>query len=237
MDSKVSGGTIAFSEQTISMAEGSEIPRIEPNLRTTNEFTSPARFGVDDGLLDGDSPTQPPRTPLDPEGGVLDRPQFSPKPRTPPPFPWQPPRDDFPTEHPQEGYYINYSTKKTIAQGMMDLALLTANASQLRYIVHSPYWDLYHKINIGLIITSIVLQIVVGVFLIFIGRYDYRRKEHKLRAQVVNNITVILIFTITVLNIFIATFGVDDYRPYHAERPLLPPPRIDLLKSTSDTDP
>lgn len=49
MDSKVNGGTIAFSEQTISMAEGSEIPRIEPNLRTTNEFTSPARFGVDDG--------------------------------------------------------------------------------------------------------------------------------------------------------------------------------------------
>ena len=28
-----------------------------------------------------------------------------------------------------------YATKKTIAQGMLDVALLTANASQLKYIL------------------------------------------------------------------------------------------------------
>lgn len=28
-----------------------------------------------------------------------------------------------------------YATKKTIAQGMLDIALLTANASQLKYIL------------------------------------------------------------------------------------------------------
>lgn len=55
--------------------------------------------------------------------------------------------------------YVNYSTKKTIAQGMMDLALLTANASQLRYVLRSPYWDIYHKVNIGLISISIILQV------------------------------------------------------------------------------
>lgn len=42
---------------------------------------------------------------------------------------------------------------------MMDIALLTANASQLRYIMRSPYWDLYHKINVTLISISIALQV------------------------------------------------------------------------------
>jgi hypothetical protein len=28
-----------------------------------------------------------------------------------------------------------YATKKTIAQGMLDVALLTANASQLKYVM------------------------------------------------------------------------------------------------------
>lgn len=43
--------------------------------------------------------------------------------------------------------------------GMMDLALLTANASQLRYIMRSPFWDLYHRINVTLISISIALQV------------------------------------------------------------------------------
>ena len=80
---------------------------------------------------------------------------------------------------------INYTTKKNIAQGsdtiysytifaiqqtyslnlifvcqgMMDIALLTANASQLRYVMRSPYWDIYHQVNIALISISIALQV------------------------------------------------------------------------------
>lgn len=44
---------------------------------------------------------------------------------------------------------------------MMDIALLTANASQLRYVMRSPYWDFYHKLNITLICISIALQVLV----------------------------------------------------------------------------
>ena len=32
-----------------------------------------------------------------------------------------------------------YATKKTIAQGMLDVALLTANASQLKYVLQLGY--------------------------------------------------------------------------------------------------
>lgn len=42
---------------------------------------------------------------------------------------------------------------------MMDIALLTANASQLRYIMRSPYWDVYHEINAWLISISVALQV------------------------------------------------------------------------------
>ena len=43
--------------------------------------------------------------------------------------------------------------------GMMDIALLTANASQLRYIMRSPYWDVYHQANMVLISISLALQV------------------------------------------------------------------------------
>ena len=56
---------------------------------------------------------------------------------------------------------INYSTKKTIAQGMMDIALLTANASQLKSLLVAPNWDLNHKVNVSLITISIVCQVKV----------------------------------------------------------------------------
>ena len=37
----------------------------------------------------------------------------------------------------------------------------------------------------------------------------------------VNNISVALIFVITIINIFIATFGVDDRQTFRAHRPEL----------------
>ena len=53
-----------------------------------------------------------------------------------------------------------YATKKTIAQGMLDVALLTANASQLKYVlqVGEDNHPFYH-LMLALIILSIILQV------------------------------------------------------------------------------
>ena len=53
-----------------------------------------------------------------------------------------------------------YATKKTIAQGMLDVALLTANASQLKYVlqVGEEKHEFYH-LMLALIILSIILQV------------------------------------------------------------------------------
>lgn len=80
---------------------------------------------------------------------------------------WEPderPMQPLPPFDGDSRFTFNYATKKNIAQGMMDIALLTANASQLRYVMRSPYWDIYHKVNITLISISIVLQVIRHYF-------------------------------------------------------------------------
>lgn len=59
-----------------------------------------------------------------------------------------------------------YSIKKKIAEGMMDISLLTANANQLRFIMTYNYRTHTYYFSMSLIILSLVLQILVGIALI-----------------------------------------------------------------------
>lgn len=53
-----------------------------------------------------------------------------------------------------------YATKKTIAQGMLDIALLTANASQLKYVLQvGKERHPFYTLMVTLISISIVLQV------------------------------------------------------------------------------
>lgn len=59
-----------------------------------------------------------------------------------------------------------YSIKKKIAEGMMDISLLTANANQLRFIMTYNYRTNTYYFSMSLIILSLALQILVGIALI-----------------------------------------------------------------------
>jgi hypothetical protein len=52
-----------------------------------------------------------------------------------------------------------YAHKKTLAQGMMDLALLSANANQLRYVLDMGSSHPYFYPSAVLIATSLALQV------------------------------------------------------------------------------
>lgn len=52
-----------------------------------------------------------------------------------------------------------YATKKTIAQGMLDIALLTANASQLKYILQVGHRHEFYTLMLILISVSIIMQV------------------------------------------------------------------------------
>ncbi|XP_017133570.1 uncharacterized protein LOC108150117 isoform X1 [Drosophila elegans] len=109
-----------------------------------------------------------------------------------------------------------YQHKKTLAQGMMDLALLSANANQLRYVLETNTQHPYFYPSLLFISLSIIFQIAVGVGLIWNGRYNIKNEQEICRANKINNYTVIGIFIVTVVNVLISAFGVAERAPVPA---------------------
>ncbi|CAL1265025.1 unnamed protein product [Larinioides sclopetarius] len=103
-----------------------------------------------------------------------------------------------------------YATRKTVAQGMMDIALLTANASQLKHVLATADTHDYYLINLVLIGSSMTLQILVGILLVVVGRWNINKRKEQSVANVTNNVIVILIFLITVVNVLITAFGDEE---------------------------
>lgn len=106
-----------------------------------------------------------------------------------------------------------YQHKKTLAQGMMDLALLSANANQLRYVLESYNRHPYYYFSVTFISMSLILQVAVGIGLIINSRYNVKNQDDICKADRINNFTVIGIFLITIVNVFISSFGVADPPP------------------------
>lgn len=163
---------------------GPEIDDLEPEEKPPNGFDN---RGVDDGLL-----------PVEPRS--LDVPSF---PDGKSPFFPQPPLQTIPD--------VNiYQHKKTLAQGMMDLALLSANANQLRYVLQTDGGHPYYYPSLVMIGASLFLQIAVGIGLIWNSRYNVKDDDQMCKAERANNWTVIGIFLVTIFNVFISSFGVVD---------------------------
>ncbi|XP_060529429.1 ninjurin-A [Cylas formicarius] len=99
-----------------------------------------------------------------------------------------------------------YQHKKTLAQGMMDLALFSANANQLRYVLETFKSHPYYYPSLVLISISLILQVVIGVGLIWNAAYNVKDEKALCRANKINNFTII--FLVTVINVFISAFGV-----------------------------
>ncbi|XP_032291095.1 ninjurin-B isoform X1 [Drosophila virilis] len=61
----------------------------------------------------------------------------------------------------------NYATSKNVAEGLMDIALLSANANQLRFLITYNHEASTFYCSLVLVILSLVLQVLVGIALIF----------------------------------------------------------------------
>ncbi|KOC70605.1 Ninjurin-1 [Habropoda laboriosa] len=165
---------------------GPEIDDLEPDEKPSIGFDI---RGIDDGLL--------PSAPRTPEVSSF------PDSRMPVPFFPVPPLESIPD--------VNvYQHKKTLAQGMMDLALLSANANQLRYVLQTDGGHPYYYPSLVMIGASLFLQIAVGIGLIWNSRYNVKDDAQMCKAEKANNLTVIGIFLVTILNVFISSFGVVD---------------------------
>uniref|UniRef100_A0A3Q3NNR9 Ninjurin 2 n=1 Tax=Mastacembelus armatus TaxID=205130 RepID=A0A3Q3NNR9_9TELE len=102
----------------------------------------------------------------------------------------------------------HYANKKSTAESMLDLALLMANASQLKAVLEQgPSYSFYTPI-ITLISISLCLQVTVGILLIFIVRLNLNDEEKHSRLNTMENLAIGVIFIIMVSNVFITAFGV-----------------------------
>ncbi|XP_061474174.1 ninjurin-1 isoform X1 [Rhineura floridana] len=125
--------------------------------------------------------------------------------------------DTTPPDQPQQQWLqrnrqINmnhYANKKSAAESMLDVALLMANASQLKAVMEQgPSFSFYVPL-IALISISLILQIAVGVLLIFLVKYDLNNPAKHAKLDFLNNVTTGLVFIIVVVNVFITAFGVQ----------------------------
>uniref|UniRef100_A0A8C6YB52 Ninjurin 1 n=1 Tax=Naja naja TaxID=35670 RepID=A0A8C6YB52_NAJNA len=103
----------------------------------------------------------------------------------------------------------HYANKKSAAESMLDIALLMANASQLKAVMEQgPSFGFYVPL-IVLISISLALQIAVGVLLIFLVKYDLNNPAKHGKLDFLNNLATGLVFIIVVVNIFVTAFGVQ----------------------------
>ncbi|EEB19492.1 Ninjurin-2, putative [Pediculus humanus corporis] len=120
-----------------------------------------------------------------------------------------------------------YATKKTIAQGMLDIALLTANASQLKYILQVGHKHEFYTLMLGLITTSLILQVLIGILLLslnFMRDCKLHLLEYKNSATYINYFTTGVIVgilflviggldvSVAVLNLILSRLDVEEFK-------------------------
>ncbi|KAM9410680.1 ninjurin-1-like [Pholidichthys leucotaenia] len=104
----------------------------------------------------------------------------------------------------------HYANKKSAAESMLDIALLMANSSQLKAVIEQgPDFRFYVPLII-LISVSLILQITVGVLLIFIVKWNLNDERMHKKLDILENIAMAFVFVIVVVNIFITAFGVQQ---------------------------
>ncbi|XP_019747030.1 ninjurin-2 [Hippocampus comes] len=131
----------------------------------------------------------------------------------------------------------HYATKKSAAQSMLDVALLMANSSQLKTVLYvGPQYRFYIPLII-LLCLSITLQVIVGLLLVFIVKYDLNdvRKHAKLNRM--NNVATVLVFFTVLINIFITALGFEGHalRPSHHSMMVEAAPQKSLQPSERNT--
>ncbi|XP_014023093.1 ninjurin-1 isoform X2 [Salmo salar] len=103
----------------------------------------------------------------------------------------------------------HYANKKSAAESMLDVALLMANASQLKAVLEQgPGFTFYNPL-ITLISISLILQVTVGILLIFIVKWNVNDESMHFKLNIMENVTTALVFIIVVVNVFITAFGVQ----------------------------
>ncbi|XP_025197894.1 ninjurin-2-like isoform X2 [Melanaphis sacchari] len=100
-----------------------------------------------------------------------------------------------------------YRKKKLLTQGMMDIALFSANANQLRHVLETFDGQYISYICAVLLLISIILQILIGMTMLLSIQYKVTNCNERKMAFKIGNYVIVGIFLVTVVNILISAFG------------------------------
>lgn len=107
--------------------------------------------------------------------------------------------------------FDSYATKKTYATGFFNLAMIANNFVQLKEIIdlsQNQKLDILNIIILFFVILSLVLQIVVGVVLIYLAKTnEFIDKEKRDQLIKKNNAVTFLVITISIINVFLNIFS------------------------------
>ncbi|XP_055330246.1 uncharacterized protein LOC129582689 [Paramacrobiotus metropolitanus] len=103
-----------------------------------------------------------------------------------------------------------YATKKTVITALLTITLLTSTAGQLKSLMRvNPLYPFYNTV-LGLLITSILLEIAAGIILFFVGRYNVLQEDQRARCELLNNALLGIAVILLILNIMISAFGIEE---------------------------
>ncbi|KAG7455820.1 hypothetical protein MATL_G00245070 [Megalops atlanticus] len=103
----------------------------------------------------------------------------------------------------------HYATKKSVAESMLDVALLMANASQLKAVLEQGPDFRYYVTLLVLIGVSLLFQVSAGILFVFMARKDLNDVANQRRLDMINNVATGLVFITVIINVFITAFGVQ----------------------------
>ena len=111
----------------------------------------------------------------------------------------KPPRDPFDPN--------KYAIAKTVTKGLLNVALLTSNANQLRTaILEGPDKNQFYAGIIVFAILSMMLQTAMGIMGVFVGKEDINLEHRQEKATKLNRSLLILGVLTVILNILLAAF-------------------------------
>ena len=113
------------------------------------------------------------------------------------------------TPKPAKAFDANqYATHKTMTGGLLNIALLTSNASHLKLLVSKGlHIDPIHYVTFTLIIISMLMQAASAILGILAGNKNINHKESQPRANQFNKAVLIVASLTTLVNVLIVAFG------------------------------
>lgn len=97
---------------------------------------------------------------------------------------------------------------KTVSQGMMDVSLLTSNASQLRAALLHPKYDFFWPL-VSLILVSMGLQIVARVLMLWSDYLKDSAIDAGKKRKQLQFVALVIMSFITMANALISVFSVS----------------------------